>query len=129
MSKTLGTIGDKGGSERLTKFLRKYYPQMIKDDISAADRVGDADSINRHQIFTSYSPGILTYPRRIILVGPLHELRKEVGEFVLDKPVHDSILVDDRAYIEYLEKSDMHLKDSIPMKNWQIAAYRNKHKL
>ena len=103
---------------------------MIKDDVTIQQH--DADSIDRHQIFPSYSPGILTYPRRIILIGSLRDLRKQVREFVLDKPVHDSLFMEDsesqhRVYIEYLEKSDMHLRDAIQMKSWQIAAYRNKH--
>jgi hypothetical protein len=129
MKKTLVKVDSLGGSEKLSIFLRQHFPQMIKSEITDEQKVQDQDSLNKHAVFDSYVPGILSYPRRIIFVGPKRELMKEVRQFTFDKPIHDSLIVDDRAYVEYLERADMHLKDSIPLKNWQIAVYRNKNSL
>lgn len=125
MKEALEEVQELGGGDDLVKFLQKHFPQVIKSDVPVEMRV----DINEHKIFASYTPGILTYPRRIILSGTARELRQKVREFILDKPVHDSIIVGERAYIEYLEERDLHLKDSIPMKNWQIATYRNKNSI
>jgi len=127
MKETLQKIDNSSGSERLALFLRKNFPQMIKSGTTATQKQDDSEHLNSHGVFDSYVPGILTYPRRIIFVGPKRELIREVRQFCLDKPVSDSIIVEDRAYVEYLDSTDLHLQDAIPLKNWQIAAYRNKH--
>lgn len=129
MKDTLKRINKLGGSDQLALFIKTNFPQMIKEELSLEQKDKDGKVLNKHAIFDTYMPGILTYPRRIIFVGPKRELTKEVNEFTSQKPVYDCIIVDDRAYIEYLEETDMHLKDVIPLKNWQIAIYRNKNKV
>lgn len=108
----------KRDSSSLIAFLRSNFPQVLLEENHKPQ------SLDRHGIFPEYSPGILTYPRRTILVGSRGKLNRMLREFLNDKPVHDSVILDDRAYIEYLEVSDMHLKDAIPEESWLIKNHR-----
>lgn len=119
MKGLLTNIQEQGGGDAMTTFLQKHYPAMVGGGTKAS--AGDYDDV-----FTHYNPNILTYPRRIIFVGPKRELLKKVREFVLDKPKSDHIIVGDRAYVEYLEEADAAITDKIPLRNWQIAAYRQR---
>lgn len=119
MKDLLVEIQDNGGGDAIAEFLMKHYPHMIEGGVKT--QAGDYD-----EVFTHYNPSILTYPRRIIFTGPKRELSKKVREFELDKLKSDHIIVGDRAYIEYLEKSDAAIAEQIPLSNWQIAAYRQR---
>lgn len=120
MKELLNTIQKMGGDNNIAEFLVKNYPNMIEGYTSDVADHDDSD------IFDHYSPGVLTYPRRIIFVGTKKELQKRVREFVLDKIKSDYIIIGDKAYVEYLEKDDKSLLDQIPLRNWKIAAYRQK---
>lgn len=128
MLDVLDKVSSLGGAEKLYDFLGKNYPQMIVNNFRTNTQ-NRHESLNSDDVFSSYTPDIVTYPRRIIFSGEARELRKRVNEFLLDKIAHDKLFLGDKAYVEYLTKSDSYLKDSIPLKNWQIAAYRNKNNL
>lgn len=105
------------GSGKLEEFLSKHYPNMIEGRRTPVDETPDA-------VFPNYNPHLLTYPRRIIFTGDKKTLHNKVQEFVLDKIRHDSIIVGNKAYIEYLTKADSGIVEQIPDKNWLIGRYR-----
>lgn len=107
--------------EKLFEFLTKHYPHMIvKDAQSAAASKKKVSSA----VFQYYNPNIRTYPRRQIFEGK--DLEKQVREFLLDKIKSDYVIVDGRAYVEYLEQEDAKIAAKVPVSNWQIAAWRLK---
>ena len=112
MERTLKKIQDAGDSNKLLQFLQTHYPETIKQETKP--------------VFVQYKPGILTYPRRVILTGS--DLRQQVKQFTKNKIKHDSIIINDTAYVEYLNQEDRHIINKIPLSNWQIVAYR-KNKL
>jgi len=118
MTEILREIDTSGGSDALGTFLSKHYPHMIE----GLERIQPIQSSG--SVFEYYNPNILTYPRRIIFTGDLRSLRHTINEFVLDKIKHDSIIVGNTAYIEYLTSDDSAIVDKIPDQNWQIPAYR-----
>jgi hypothetical protein len=113
-----------GGSEKLFEFITSNYPHMLAGEDSQPLRVETPQNVSGDNIFPNYVPGVLTYPRRIILVGNGQSLKKRVNSFVLDKIKHDTLIVGDKAYIEYLTAADSNILAHLPMKNWLIAAYR-----
>lgn len=119
MKDLLEQIQKNGGSDAVSDFLRKHYPHMIEGGTAASN--SDFDNV-----FVHYNPIVLTYPRRIIFTGPARELQKKVREFTIDKIKSDYIILGERAYIEYLDKTDEIIMSKIPLSNWQIAAYRQR---
>lgn len=99
--------------EELIDFLRKNHPHVLVED--KAKPIGSG-------IFENYNPSILTYPRRLIIVGG--DLQRKVDAFIADKVKSDYVIVDDKAFIEYLTINDAHLIDLIPVKNWSIDKWR-----
>jgi len=111
----LDEIQAHGNSDKLYEFLRIKFPYIIKET---------KKSINK--VFTNYVPNVLTYPRRIIINS--NNCESEAKRFVASKGISDFIIVDGAVYIEYLERSEMHLKDKIPEASWQIRTYRKNMK-
>lgn len=120
MIETLREIESQDGSDKLYDFISAHYPHMIEGEI-----IKNVNSKqNNGKVFDYYRPGMLTYPRRIIFDGSPREIKKQIASFVLDKIKHDSIIVGDRGYVEYLIDADKHLLKQIPDSNWQIPLYR-----
>jgi hypothetical protein len=121
-----------GAVDKLFEFLSKHYPHMIvKEQQSQPPKIVDkAEPVavpklgQGGTIFPYYNPQILTYPRRQVFEGG--DLDRRVREFLLDKLKSDFVIVDGKAYVEYLDRSDAQLVNKIPQKNWQIAAWRLK---
>lgn len=110
------------GVEKLFEFLQKHYPHMIVKETAAQPEKKAAPAKPVGPVFSHFNPNVLTYPRRQILEG--EDLRQRVQEFMLDKIKGDFVIVDGKAYVEFLERADAPLVDKIPAKNWQIAAWR-----
>jgi len=121
MTEILNEIKKCGGDNDLGAFLSKHYPHVIISNESTPDIVGESDDV-----FEYYNPNILSYPRRIIFTGDQRSLKRTINEFVLDKIKYDSIIIGDKAYIEYLTSDDAGIVDKIPNHNWQIPSYRLK---
>jgi len=124
MADVLRKIDRLNGEGDLFDFLSVYHPDVIQEDITTEQIRSDSESFDVHNVFEVYKPDIITYPHRIIFVGSPDDLRQQIKEFIADKIKHDFIIIDDRAYIEYLTKSDLKIVDQIPEKNWQITTYR-----
>jgi len=108
-----------GGTDKFFQFLQEQYPHMLVNDSKHVDRSDDA-----HGIFDGYVHGILTYPHRIILKGSGEALKNKVESLLSKKGKSDYIIIDDIAYIEYLERSEEELVDQIPSDNWKLSVYR-----
>lgn len=108
-----------GAVEKLFEFLNKHYPYMIVKEGQPPSKVSSSQS---DLVFSYYNPQILTYPRRRIFEGV--DLERQVKEFLLDKLKSDFVIVNGKAYVEYLEQSDAQLVNEVPQNNWQIAAWR-----
>jgi len=120
MIKVLEEIGKLNGNDKLLNFLQQHYPHALVDSQPKVEM----KTVAVDEIFEHYNPNLLTYPRRIIFTGSSRELKTKVQSFLLDKIKSDFIIVDGKAYVEYLTNEDSQLKDSIPMKNWKIAAWK-----
>lgn len=118
MLRLLTDIQNTGGNDSLIMFISKNYKHMIDGGGAAESDGGD--------VFVGYNPNILTYPRRVIFSGDNRSLLKKAKEFLIDKLSGDYIIVGDKLYIEYLNKSDSQISGSVPIDNWQIANYRRK---
>lgn len=119
MLKLLDDIRDTGGNDSLIVFISRNYKYMIDGNDGVVEFDGG-------DVFIDYKANILTYPRRVIFSGENKSLVKRAREFLLDKLSGDYIIVGDKLYIEYLNKSDSSISGSIPIENWQIANYRRK---
>lgn len=120
MMDTLDLISDKGGYEQILDYIRSNYPYMVVDDeYRAKTRTTIAD-----EIFPYYKANILTFPRRVILDGQPDDLAKRIQAFTFDKLKHDSIIVGNRGYVEYLTKDDVKIAEQLPLSSWLIAHYR-----
>jgi hypothetical protein len=112
----------------LESFLMKNFPAIIIDDMKSFEQKRVSKEIeNKHKVFTYYDPVLVTFPRRIIFSGG--DLQKSVQDFCIKQFYSEWIIIDDRAYIEYLQPDVATYKPNIPEKNWQIRAYKKKFKL
>lgn len=118
MLQLLTDVQDRGIGGELADFISKHYPHLIEGNNKQVNNLSGGD------VFKDFNPNILTYPHRAIFRGDPRTLNKMAVEFLLDKLKGDYIVVGDKLYIEYLEKSDKSIVDSIPLSNWQIANYR-----
>lgn len=118
MLELLTEIENRGNGKSLAQFILSNYPHMIDGGKPTKNYYED------NVVFSNYHPNVLTYPRRIIIEGESRLFNKKAVEFLLDKMKGDYIVVGDKLYIEYLEKKDKLIANSIPLSNWQIANYR-----
>lgn len=124
MKDMLPQIVELNGNDQLIAFLRQSFPHVIdeKGIVKHADQ-------QYPPVFEHTNSKILSYPRRIIFEGDTQSLKQKILQFTIDKPKHDSIIIKDKAYVEYLRREDMQIAHQIPLKNWKIAEYRVKYKL
>ncbi len=124
MVSMLPKIEERNGNDQLIAFLRQSFPHVV--DEKAVTRKTDEQY---PPVFEHTNSKIISYPRRIIFEGDTQSLKQKILQFTIDKPKHDSIIIKDKAYVEYLRREDMQVAHRIPMKNWKIAEYRIKYKL
>jgi hypothetical protein len=124
MKNLLPIIENKNGNDQLIAFLRQNFPHVVDEKSETAQKTQDLPPVFEH-----YNPKILSYPRRIIFEGNTQSLKQQILQFTIDKPKHDSLIIKNKAYVEYLTRADMQIAHQIPMKNWIIAQYRLKHQL
>lgn len=121
MLDVLHKIEEAGGSDDLVLFLRKHQPSALVEN--------QHKELLSNKVFPEYVPGLLTYPHRQVFNGSRMSLESKVKSFVKDKLVHEYLIIDDVAYVEFLLPSEKSLIDKIPESNWHIRTYRkNKQK-
>lgn len=118
MLDTLAALQDSGHIDTFSEFILTNYPYIIEGHEAKMPKYNGP-------VF-EYNPDIITFPRRMVFTGESNEVKRKLNSFLLDKYRHDSIIVDNIAYIEYLTREDKDIEDKIPAKNWLIAAYRIK---
>jgi hypothetical protein len=124
MASMLPKIEDRNGKDQLIAFLRQSFPHVI-DEKAVAKKADE----QYPPVFEHTNSRIISYPRRVIFDGDTQSLKQKILQFTIDKPKHDSIIIKDKAYVEYLRREDMQVAHQIPLKNWKIAEYRIKYKL
>lgn len=85
----------------------------------------NASNLNKHGVFESYRPNILTFPKKMIFVNTdRNQLEAIVKHFLRDKISYDYIMVDDRAYVEYFDAQYQSEAEKIPKESRDIHKYR-----
>ncbi len=100
--------------------------QRIKEEPQSENLYKNVRTVNRDdkKIFSFYSPGMLTFPQRIIFSGPKESLEKRVKLFIADKKGVDYLIIDDKAYIEYFELRYSDVIDQISEEDRELYKYR-----
>ena len=109
----------------LESFLSKNFPAMIVDDTkTSTSKILSKEAGNKHRVFAYYDPTLATFPRRIIFSDG--DLGKKVRDFCAKQFYCEWVVIDDRAYVEYIPPEAAAHKSNIPEKNWQIRAFKKK---
>ncbi len=88
----------------------------------------NASNLNKHGVFESYRPNLLTFPKKMIFVNPSREqLEAIVKHFLKDKISFDYLIIDDRAYVEYFDSQYQSEANGITRESRDIYKYRLKH--
>lgn len=102
------TIKKDGNDEVLFQFLKTNFPTVLDRSVvrkRSKNTNPDKDisgPTNKHSVFKSYNPGLLTFPqKKIIADSNPASLQKRVRKFIANKVKADFIIIEDRAYIEY----------------------------
>lgn len=112
-------------SESLAEFIRSHYPHIITEDDPGKSQPSAQNKMNRHSVFSHYDPTLNSFPRRLIIIERHEsELRRDVLDFCARQGYCDHVIVEDRAYIEYLPPEHAVLREKIPAKNWQVSIYK-----
>jgi hypothetical protein len=139
-------LNDRGLEPHLITFLKRRFPWIIKDNphppapnrvrevknirneqrISQLKSVKDWASLNRHNVFRSYRPDILSFPQKLIIVDHPNNLYDRIQRFVGDKLAVDYLIIEDHAYIEYFDMKYAAVIDKIPRENRDVYLYRLK---
>jgi hypothetical protein len=107
----------------LESFLMQNFPAMLVDDSKASQTTQKNKEVdNKHSVFAYYDPSLATFPRRIIFSSD--DLQKQVRDFCARQFYCEWIIVEDRAYVEYISHDVAAHKSEIPEKNWQIRAFK-----
>lgn len=105
------------GEQKLTAFLRQHFPHVL-----TSDALLKYDNNQDNGIFDHYDPDLLTIPRRIIMDGD--NLKERIEAFAKDKAMVDYVIIEGRAYIEYLTQDLISIAASIPADNWHVRRWR-----
>jgi len=123
----------------LETFLQRRFPWLIKKPqtqtkqskrttppIIPQTNARDWESLNKHKVFASYRPDILSFPRKLIIVDNHAKLYNRIQRFIVNKLAADYMIIEDYAYIEYFEPKDAGIIDKIPRERRDIYKYRQK---
>lgn len=112
MLEVLGALTTtQGGENRLFVFLRENFPQALA---KAQEQPRDVP------VFGFYDPTLVTLPRRMVLRSV-----REAEAFLAMQAVGEFVIVDGRAYVEYLPAELVHLVGSIPDHNWLVRVWKS----
>jgi len=125
-------------------FMRRRFPWLVKNNnpvdtkkieknrkpivahkkIMAPHNHQDHAKLNKHGVFASYKPHLLTFPQKLIITGD--KLFERVQEFCKDKLAIDYIIIDDHAYIEYFNAQYASVVPKYLHTKREIYKYRQK---
>lgn len=131
MMKIYRLLYERGHGADFEQFIDNHFPWMIESrrnhissKICKVRSSTNCKEINKHKVFKSYRPDLLTFPHKLILVDDVNVIEERVKAFVADKILIDYIIIDDHAYIEYLQPKYADLIDEIPMEAREIHTYQ-----
>lgn len=108
----------------MTAIQKKVAPAPIPSIQSEAGKALDI-----HGVFKIYKPDILTFPqKRIIVNSDRTQLDAQVNTFVMDKFGVDTLIIGDRAYIEYFEPRYKEVVSKIHPEKRDIYQYKQRNK-
>lgn len=90
----------------------------------------NAANMNKHGVFKSYRPHVLTFPKKMIFVNQdPRQLQAIVQNFIKSNGYvgTDYIIVEDRAYVEYFEAAHIEESKQVPKESREIYQYRQQH--
>lgn len=136
-------IYELGKGAEFENFIQQHFPYMIDQDqmpqVQAQPQAPgkscskpvrhripeQKENINKHGVFKHYQPSILTFPHKLILVdNNASKLMKSVEQFLADKIKIDYIIVEDRAYVEYLLPKYANIQSKMSPDMLEISNYR-----
>lgn len=137
--------------DQLEAFISKNYPSLIVRDREDTKGVPtyrpappmlraprrqkiisptNTESLNKHKVFGSYRPHIMTFPQKRILVNSnRRQLEASVRQFLQGKMSTDYIIIEDRAYIEFFDAKFTREAAKIPQEHREIHQYRARNNL
>lgn len=127
MMKIYNDLYERNMGKAFEKFILERYPYIIditKKQINKRATEQPKRYLNKHNVFASFKPGILSFPQKAILTG--EDLENKVKTFIANKTGVDVIIVDGHAYIEYFIPKYEHVIKNIPMESRDIYKYRSK---
>lgn len=117
-------------TDDLVKFLSDYYPIALKiesNEITLNRQVKIEGDPNKHKVFKSYRPYLMSFPQKIIIVdGDRASLEHRTKAFIKNMIKADYIIIEDRSYIEYFEPQ--YKDESEKIVDSEILQYRKKLK-
>lgn len=124
-------IYELGLGARFESFIKNKYPVLISKSTKQVEKKNFkkkiiTDDINKHGVFKSYRPELLSFPQKTILVG--NNLEDRVRFFIRDKTSVDYVIIEDRAYIEYFNLKYSDVARKVPLESRDIYCYRMRQK-
>jgi hypothetical protein len=124
--------------DQFEDFIRRKFPYIIEGEekpqraprpAPKEKKIIPPQRLNKHGVFKSYNPRMLTFPQKLILTSDNAEnLATQVKEFLRDKVASDYIIIEDTAYIEYLPSKYKDIADQIPLEAREIELFRRKNR-
>lgn len=105
-----------------TKIIKQTFTSKVKTEVKSTDW----NVLNKHKVFQSYRPDILSFPQKLIIIDNQTSLYDRVQAFTKNRLAIDYIIIEDRAYIEYFDAKYVAVIDKIPRASRDIYKYRLK---
>ena len=121
-------------------FVKRRFPYIVEGDdpkpkaarkayVPTEKRIVPPQRLNKHGVFKSYNPRILTFPHKLVLTNDNSEdLLAETKRFMRDKISTDYLILENVAYIEYLLPKYKDIANQIPPDGWEIENFRRKNR-
>ena len=138
------SLHKRGLESQLETFLKRRFPWIIKTPEEPTHkqirkniktvkiietknpRKSNLEILNKHKVFLSYRPNILSFPQKYIIIADPQLIYDQVRIFVSNKLSVDYLIIDDHAYIEYLDAKYATVVDRIQREDRDIYKYRAK---
>lgn len=132
-------IYKRGKGDNFEEFVKKRFPYIIDNEgeapksqevskksyLSKGNKHDSIAASNKHNVFKSYRPGVLTFPqKKIIVLSNRQQLEDSVKKFINNKHGVDYIIIEDHAYIEYFEPKYVNIVNKVPKETRDIHRYR-----
>jgi hypothetical protein len=128
---------ERGKGQLLEAFIKDNYPYMIDNFKEKQEKQQkqivltnkpqiDRSEINKHSVFKTYRPDLLTFPHKYIIIDDQKTILSKVKDFIKDKVGVDYIIIDDHAYIEYFNKRYSDVVSKIKSEDREIWQYKQR---